>query len=984
MQLRQRLYTVRGYLRGLTAWAVTLSLVILSAADALGQAVPKAGYVPEGSFQLPGKGQPGAPDRPAAVVLGPDRTVHIADERGLIFVFDSTGVYRRSYGQGDLRKPAAIGITAAGESYVLDTDRNQVFVFGPGGQRVRTIASKGDRGGQLANPVDMALGPSGHVYVLDAGRRGVQVFSQDGLFVRAVDLSTTSSQPVSLAVGSDGWMYIADERTPNHIHALPPFTDVPWVGPTPRGLAGQISFRGARFEEPVATAVNEFGSVIVLDKEVGRLYRVNGDQLIGPDDVLYGGIGTGRGSFREAVDIAFAGPDELLILDSRLRKVERIRLTTEEGLTRRRDLDFPIRVTQVGTSLAGMLLDVAAGPDGRPRFLIDSGDRALALVPAVAEVRETVYGDSVPVYLHNPEVQAMLFSGDLGRIGAAALTDSTVVIADARRNCFAIYDLEDGAPLGTYGDNYQDDRRLRSPQGVAVMADGRIVIADTGNNRVKIFSPDLASLVASYPFPKPVGVAVDPDGEIYVWDEDGIQVAHLNSVAQTFDPLEGGLLPGPVAAITFDQAGNFFALHSATHRVTIIRAGFEEVLTQLGAERGLDRPTRINVDRDGNIYITDEGAKRTVVFRWDVQFPPLAGFDVDFETDAALMRWSPGPAGFVRGYEIQGAAAPEGPYSAVFLADASPLRITSADVPERPPRYIRVAPVFITGVRGRASNPLPLAYFAANRAYQNEDYATALLDVAETDRLLDAGVIQASDEVRGRILFIAVGSAYAQGEFQEAVEWARKAASYLDRIPREQIIQFDFMMAEVYMHFQDPRAASQHILHLVGQGPRPEYYENSQVIEQSFRVYRGVRDVGYPEDGLEYLRLYQGSIPQSIQYLKDEYADSVVVLSTRHLLGPGFRYWNEANYGQVVAFFEDLLRQGNLISEQTVVARQVLACAYFAYGDRGRAEDTFREIFSVRPDFNLDREIARLGQLYGLRIYNPETQRFFGNVRPGA
>jgi hypothetical protein len=102
------------------------------------------------------------------------------------------------------------------------------------------------------------------------------------------------------------------------------------------------------------------------------------------------------------------------------------------------------------------------------------------------------------------------------------------------------------------------------------------------------------------------------------------------------------------------------------------------------------------------------------------------------------------------------------------------------------------------------------------------------------------------------------------------------------------------------------------------------------------------------------------------------------------MLGPGIQYWNEADYGRVVGFFENLLTEGGMHAEQTVVGRQVLACAYFAYGDRVRAEDTFREIFSVRPDFNLDREIPRLGQLYALRIYNPETQRFFGSLRPGS
>ncbi len=156
------------------------------------------------------------------------------------------------------------------------------------------------------------------------------------------------------------------------------------------------------------------------------------------------------------------------------------------------------------------------------------------------------------------------------------------------------------------------------------------------------------------------------------------------------------------------------------------------------------------------------------------------------------------------------------------------------------------------------------------------------------------------------------------------------------------------------------------------------------MIEQSFRVYRGVRDSGYPEDALEYLRLYRNSIPTSVEQLKLQYTDSITVFSTRHKLGPGFRYWREASYGPVVNFFEGLLTEGGLSEEQQVVARQVLACAYFAFGRRVEAEDTYREIFGLRSDFDLDREIPRLRVLYSLTIYNPETQRFFGNIRPGS
>jgi hypothetical protein len=190
------------------------------------------------------------------------------------------------------------------------------------------------------------------------------------------------------------------------------------------------------------------------------------------------------------------------------------------------------------------------------------------------------------------------------------------------------------------------------------------------------------------------------------------------------------------------------------------------------------------------------------------------------------------------------------------------------------------------------------------------------------------------------------------------------------------------MAADAYLRLDNPRQASQAILSLVGREPRPEHYRRQDVINQSFRIYREVRQGGFAGDALEFLRLYEQSIPASLEDVKGLYQDSITVFSTRDRLAPGIAHWREASYEQVVAFFEALLTEGGLSAEQTVVSRQILAVAYFAFGNRVRAEDTFREIFNIREGFDLAREIPRLQRLYSLTIYNPETQRFFGALKP--
>ncbi|HSG81896.1 MAG TPA: hypothetical protein VLC48_06590 [Gemmatimonadota bacterium] len=963
-------------------WGIAALLVALFYGPAFGQTVPKASYEANGSFQLPGKGQPGSPDQPVALALGPGGTVHIADEKGLVFVFDSVGIYRRSYGQDALDKPVAVELTPENVAYVLDAGRKQVYVFGPGGQSLRTIGSSGGRGGQLSSPVDLALGPNGFVYVLDSGRRGVQIFSRDGLFVRDIPFGESIRSPRSLAVGNDGTIYIADSATPDHIFALAPFTQIPWAGPLPRGMAGHVNLRGAQLGEPVATAVNNLGTVVVVDQKTGRLWLKNpsAQQDFGPNDMLYGGSGTGRGSFRQASDVVFLGDRRLLILDRDLRKVERIRLTTEEGLNRRNDFRFPLRVTAVPRSLPRPLLDIVYGADGRPIFLMDIEGRSVMMTGTQAELYETVYGDSIPVYLPDPTALQVQFSQEIGRVAAATATDQHVLVADSRRDRFAVFSLEGGPPEATYGDNYRDNRRLNDPSGIAVLPDGRIVIADAGNDQIKIFAADLASLVGSFAFAEPAGVAVTPGGDIWSWSKDGNRVAKLIPGDGTFEQLSGTLLSGPVAAITFDQAGNLFLLDKATDRVTIIHDDLSRIWIQLGAEGAFDNPDRIIVDRAGNIYISDSGAGRTDKYRWDIAFPPLAGFDLVYEGEAALLTWEPGPAGFVRGYDIQGADQMNGPYRVLARTEAPPYRIDPQALSERPPRYVRVAPVYITGVRGRATTPLPLSYFTATLAYQREDYETALRESTEGLRLMRIGLLDASEDSKGRLLYLAFSSAYAMGEFTEAIRHAQELQEI--QLPRERLIPFLFQLAEIYLRAGDPEAASQHILTLVGQGPRPEYYKDPAVMGQSFLIYSRLRQSGHAADALEFMRLYAQSMPATAQDVKDEYTDSIIVFSTRDKLGPGFEYWANADYGAVVTFFEGLLTEGGLTIEQQVVGRQVLAAAYYAFGRRVEAEDTFREIFNLRPQFDLAIEVRRIRSLYGLVLYNPETQRFFGALTP--
>lgn len=107
-------------------------------------------------------------------------------------------------------RPTDVAVAPSGEFYVADGYGNsRVAKFSADGKFLLDWGSKGDQPGQFDTPHGIALDQQGRVYVADRTNSRIQVFDANGKFL-TLWKSPDLGRPWGLAVGRDGFLYVAD------------------------------------------------------------------------------------------------------------------------------------------------------------------------------------------------------------------------------------------------------------------------------------------------------------------------------------------------------------------------------------------------------------------------------------------------------------------------------------------------------------------------------------------------------------------------------------------------------------------------------------------------------------------------------------------------------------------------------------------------------------------------------------------------------
>lgn len=156
---------------------------------------------------------------------------------------------------GLVQEPRALAVASNGELFVADTGGHRVVRLDSNGKFLGAFGRAGRGGGEFERLEDIALDRSGRIYTLDSSFARVQVFLRDGTLLRTMGQNSGLCTPAGFGLGPDGSVYVADTCGGRIVKFEEGGRRVKEIRPAPP----------AKLDQPVDVAIGEDGLLYIAD-----------------------------------------------------------------------------------------------------------------------------------------------------------------------------------------------------------------------------------------------------------------------------------------------------------------------------------------------------------------------------------------------------------------------------------------------------------------------------------------------------------------------------------------------------------------------------------------------------------------------------------------------------------------------------------------------------------------------------------------------
>lgn len=554
-------------------------------------------------------------DQPLAIAIH-NSSLYVTDSNNnRVQKFDTSGSHQLNIALTGA--PYAVAVDSSDEIYVTVPSNARVYKFDALGNALTSWGVLGDDEGQFRSVAGIAVHGTTQVYVADAGTNRVQVFDSNGTHIMDWGGSATVlNEPMGIAIDSLNTVYVLDDATSRILTFLADGSPGRQWGGAGRGQG--------RFRSPVS-AVWSGGSLFVVDQDNYRVQKLSSS---GNVQKTWGSFGAANGQFDRPTGVAADSAGRIYVTDTGNHRVQKF------------DADGNHLASWGTFGTADGEFDAPAG------IAIDTADHVL--VVDAGNHRVQVF-DTNGVFQSKWGSQGRRHGEFQQPFAIATDAANNVYVSDRALHTVQKFDAAHafqwrsgmyqpanvmwGAAGNTAGSGPGE---FNTPAAIAVDAIKRYAyVLDANNHRVQRFNVEtntwLADWTPAAPF-DPVGLAVDPIGDVYAADDTAKRVYR----ATTFDavsgaPLADGTAPaaagtpwtgsanethmrGP-AYVHFDGQDRLWVADTENDRLLIYERGANDQRTLVASPIvGLNRPVGITHDAAGHVYVVERGAGRVQQF----------------------------------------------------------------------------------------------------------------------------------------------------------------------------------------------------------------------------------------------------------------------------------------------------------------------------------------------------------------------------------